>query len=81
MATLAVELPIYRELTPGQRVLRRLVSRRAAMAGLVVVVAFVRVPDFDPRRTDAEAKPAVAPITQTTNRIARAFSFVWRSRP
>ena len=48
MATLAVELPIYRELTPGQRVVRRLVSRRAAMAGLVVVVAFVVMAIFAP---------------------------------
>ncbi len=48
MATIAVELPIYRELTPGQRVLRRLASRRAAAAGLVVVVAFVAMAIFAP---------------------------------
>jgi peptide/nickel transport system permease protein len=48
VATIAVELPIYRELTPGQRVLRRLASRRAAVAGLVVVVAFVAMAIFAP---------------------------------
>src|SRR5262252_807768 len=41
MATLAADLPVYRELSPGQRMLRRLVRRRGAMVGLVVVVLFV----------------------------------------
>jgi peptide/nickel transport system permease protein len=48
VATLAVELPIHRELTPGQRVLRRLAARRAAMAGLVVVVTFIAMALFAP---------------------------------
>src|SRR5207237_4035536 len=43
MATLAADIPVFRELTPGQRVLRRLVRRRGAMAGLAVVVFFVSV--------------------------------------
>ncbi len=43
MATLAADVPVFREFTPGQRVLRRLVRRRGAMAGLAVVVFFVSV--------------------------------------
>ena len=41
MATLAADLPALRELTPRQRVLRRLARRRGAMLGLGVVVFFV----------------------------------------
>ena len=41
MATLAANLPVYRELSPGRRMLRRLARRRGAMAGLFVVVLFV----------------------------------------
>jgi peptide/nickel transport system permease protein len=41
MATLAADLPALRELTPRQRVLRRLRRRRGAMLGLGVVVFFV----------------------------------------
>jgi peptide/nickel transport system permease protein len=41
MATLAADLPALRELTPRQRVLRRLGRRRGAMLGLGVVVFFV----------------------------------------
>src|SRR5450631_2874137 len=48
MATIAVTLPIYRELTPGQRVLRRLFRRRGAMLGLAVVSAFVALAMFAP---------------------------------
>ena len=43
MATLAVDVPVFRELTPRQRVLRRLLRRRGAMAGLAVVVFFIAV--------------------------------------
>src|SRR6266581_6957689 len=43
MATLATDVPVFRELTPRQRVLRRLLRRRGAMAGLAVVVLFVSV--------------------------------------
>ncbi|HKE39204.1 MAG TPA: ABC transporter permease [Casimicrobiaceae bacterium] len=41
MATLAADLPVYRELSPGQRMLRRLARRRGAMVGLAVVALFV----------------------------------------
>jgi len=43
MATLATDVPVFRELTPRQRVLRRLLRRRGAMAGLAVVVFFIAV--------------------------------------
>jgi peptide/nickel transport system permease protein len=48
MATLAATLPIYRELSPGQRVLRRLLRRRGAMLGLAVVIAFIVLALFAP---------------------------------
>jgi len=48
MATIAADLPLYRELTPGQRVLRRLLRRRGAMLGLTVVFAFVALAIFAP---------------------------------
>jgi peptide/nickel transport system permease protein len=41
VATLAADVPALRELTPRQRVLRRLKRRRGAMLGLGVVVFFV----------------------------------------
>jgi peptide/nickel transport system permease protein len=41
VATLAADVPALRELTPRQRVLRRLMRRRGAMLGLGVVVFFV----------------------------------------
>src|SRR5260370_41861655 len=41
MASLAADIPALRELTPRQRVLRRLKRRRGAMLGLGVVVFFV----------------------------------------
>jgi peptide/nickel transport system permease protein len=41
VATLAADIPALRELTPRQRVLRRLGRRRGAMLGLSVVVFFV----------------------------------------
>jgi len=41
MATLAADIPALRELTPRQRVLRRLGRRRGAMLGLGVVAFFV----------------------------------------
>src|SRR6266705_2292749 len=62
MATLAADVPVFRELTPGQRVLRRLVRRRGAMAGLAVVVFFVcvallapLVAPYDPLQTSWSA--------------------------
>ena len=48
MATLAANLPVYRELSPGQRMLRRLARRRGAMVGLAVVVLFVTIAVFAP---------------------------------
>ncbi len=48
MATIAASLPIYRELTPGQRVRRRLLRRRGAMLGLAVVTAFIGLALFAP---------------------------------
>src|SRR6516164_4651251 len=40
MATLAADLPVYGELSPGQRMLLRLARRRGAMVGLAVVALF-----------------------------------------
>src|SRR6185312_3496493 len=48
MATLAADLPLYRELTPGQRVLRRFMRRRGALVGLAVVVFFILMALFAP---------------------------------
>ena len=48
MATIAINLPVYRELTPRQRVLRRLVRRRGAMLGLAVVIGFIALALFAP---------------------------------
>ena len=48
MATIAADLPIYRELTPGQRVLRRFMRRRGALVGLAVVVFFILLALFAP---------------------------------
>ena len=48
MATLAANLPIYRELTPSQRVARRLLHRRAAMLGLCVISGFIALALFAP---------------------------------
>ncbi len=48
MATIAAALPIYRDLSPRQRVLRRLLRRRGAMLGLAVVVVFILLAVFAP---------------------------------
>ena len=48
MATLAADIPALRELTPRQRVLRRLKHRHGAMLGLGVVVSFVVIALFAP---------------------------------
>ena len=48
MATIAINLPVYRELTPAQRVLRRLRRRRGAMLGLAVVIGFIALALFAP---------------------------------
>src|SRR5438046_197475 len=43
MTTAAADISVLRELTPGERVLRRLLRRRGAMIGLGVVVFFILV--------------------------------------
>ena len=48
MATIAADLPVYRELSPGQRVRRRLLRRRGAMLGLTVVMSFIVIAIFAP---------------------------------
>src|SRR5260370_20631934 len=48
MATIAADLPVYRELSPGQRVRRRLIRRRGAMLGLTVVTSFIMIAIFAP---------------------------------
>ena len=48
MATIAADLPVYRELSPGQRVRRRLLRRRGAMLGLAVVTSFIVIAIFAP---------------------------------
>src|SRR5690349_3197117 len=48
MATLAIGIAPPRELSPAQRALRRLVRRRGAMVGLIVVVFFVALAIFAP---------------------------------
>jgi peptide/nickel transport system permease protein len=52
MTMAIVATPAHRELTPGQRVLRRLWHRRGAMLGLGIIVAFVAI---------AVAAPWIAP--------------------
>ena len=48
MATLAIDVVPARERSPGARALRRLLHRRAAMAGLLVVVFFILLAIFAP---------------------------------
>jgi peptide/nickel transport system permease protein len=48
MATIAADLPVYRELSPGQRVRLRLFRRRGAMLGLTVVTSFILIAIFAP---------------------------------
>src|SRR5215831_12898609 len=62
MATLAADLPVYRETSPGQRMLRRLARRRGAMLGLAVVALFAamallapRLAPYDPLQTSWSA--------------------------
>src|ERR1700676_4839100 len=62
MATLAADLPVFGERTPGQRLLRRLVRRRGAMAGLAVVLFFIAlavlaplIAPYDPLQTSWSA--------------------------
>ncbi len=91
MATLAADIPALRELTPRQRVLRRLMRRRGAMIGLCVVVFFVTiailaptVAPHDPLQTswsDVRKAPTAAHIFGT-DEIGRdvASRVIWGAR-
>src|SRR5689334_16934371 len=48
MAAIALDIAPPRELSPGQRALRRLFRRRGAMVGLAVVLFFVALAIFAP---------------------------------
>jgi len=91
MATLAADLPALRELTPRQRVLRRLARRRGAMVGLGVVVFFVvmailapTIAPHDPLQTswsDVRKAPTEAHLFGT-DEIGRdvASRVIWGAR-
>jgi peptide/nickel transport system permease protein len=91
MATLAADLPALRELTPRQRVLRRLARRRGAMVGLGVVVFFVvmailapTIAPHDPLQTswsDVRKAPTAAHLFGT-DEIGRdvASRVIWGAR-
>jgi peptide/nickel transport system permease protein len=91
MATLAADLPALRELTPRQRVLRRLARRRGAMIGLAVVVFFVvlailapTIAPHDPLQTswsDVRKAPTAAHLFGT-DEIGRdvASRVIWGAR-
>jgi peptide/nickel transport system permease protein len=91
MATLAADIPALRELTPRQRVLRRLGRRRGAMIGLGVVVFFVllavlapTIAPHDPLQTSWSAvrkAPSAAHIFGT-DEIGRdvASRVIWGAR-
>jgi peptide/nickel transport system permease protein len=91
MATLAADLPALRELTPRQRVLRRLARRRGAMLGLGVVVFFVvmailapTIAPHDPLQTswsDVRKAPTAAHLFGT-DEIGRdvASRVIWGAR-
>ena len=91
MATLAADLPALRELTPRQRVLRRLRRRRGAMLGLGVVVFFVvlavlapTIAPHDPLQTswsDVRKAPSAAHLFGT-DEIGRDVTsrVIWGAR-
>ncbi len=91
MATLAADIPALRELTPRQRVLRRLMHRRGAMLGLGVVAFFVviailapTVAPHDPLQTswsEVRKAPGAAHLFGT-DEIGRdvASRVVWGAR-
>jgi peptide/nickel transport system permease protein len=91
MATLAADIPALRELTPRQRVLRRLKRRRGAMLGLCVVVFFVAmailaptIAPHDPLQTSWSdvRKPPTAAHLFGTDEIGRdvASRVIWGAR-
>ena len=91
MATLAADIPALRELTPRQRVLRRLKRRRGAMLGLGVVVFFVviailapTIAPHDPLQTSWSdvRKPPTAAHLFGTDEIGRdvASRVIWGAR-
>ena len=91
MATLADDIPALRELTPRQRVLRRLKRRRGAMLGLGVVVFFVviavlapTIAPHDPLQTSWSdvRKPPTATHLFGTDEIGRdvASRVIWGAR-
>jgi peptide/nickel transport system permease protein len=80
MTTAIADVADYRQLTPGQRVLKRLWQRRGAMLGLSVIVLFVLVAVFapwiaphDPLKTSWSAvrKPPNAMYLLGTDEIGR----------
>jgi peptide/nickel transport system permease protein len=91
MATLAADIPALRELTPRQRVLRRLKRRRGAMFGLGVVTFFVviailapTIAPHDPLQTswsDVRKAPTAAHLFGT-DEIGRdvASRVIWGAR-
>jgi len=91
VATLADDIPALRELTPRQRVLRRLKRRRGAMLGLGVVVFFVviavlapTIAPHDPLQTSWSdvRKPPTATHLFGTDEIGRdvASRVIWGAR-
>jgi peptide/nickel transport system permease protein len=91
VATLAADIPALRELTPRQRVLRRLKRRHGAMLGLGVVLFFVviailapTIAPHDPLQTswsDVRKAPSAAHLFGT-DEIGRdvASRVVWGAR-
>jgi peptide/nickel transport system permease protein len=91
MATLAADIPALRELTPRQRVLRRLKRRRGAMFGLGVLAFFVviailapTIAPHDPLQTswsDVRKAPTAAHLFGT-DEIGRdvASRVIWGAR-
>jgi peptide/nickel transport system permease protein len=91
MTTAIARVPVFREATPAQRVLRRLTRRRGAMIGLGVVVFFAVVAVFapwiaphDPLQTSWSAvrKPASATYWFGTDEIGRDVlsRVIWGAR-
>jgi peptide/nickel transport system permease protein len=91
LAASPVEAPVLRELTPRQRVMRRLARRRGAMLGLGVVLFFIAIAVFaptiaphDPLQTSWSdvRKPPTAAHPFGTDEIGRdvASRVIWGAR-